>query len=184
MILVRGIYMAFVESVQLVKTLPCLAEPGKLIVIGWPSRSLDGVLPLVAAVAPNVIAFNPAAGTLTLRRKPGFITFYPDRVMITQVMDSDEGLDLLDAVRDLLNQCWAHRDTIQPVTGVRRAPRPLDVWTLLPQTNCKQCGEATCMAFAFALLLNKQVPDACLPLASDPAFADRRAQLEAMMPSE
>jgi ArsR family metal-binding transcriptional regulator len=63
---------------------------------------------------------------------------------------------------------------------VQRAPRPLDVWTLLPQTNCKQCGEATCMAFAFALLLNKQAPDACLPLAADPAFAERRAQLEAM----
>lgn len=171
---------AFIESVQLVKTLPCLAEPGKLIVIGRPSRSIDGLLPLVAAVAPNVIAFNPA-GTLTLRRKPGFITFYPDQVMITQVVDTTEGLELLDAVRDLLSQCWAHRDTIQPVTAVRRAPRPLDVWTLLPQTNCKQCGEATCMAFAFALLLNKQVPDACPPLAADPSFAERRAQLIAVI---
>jgi NH3-dependent NAD+ synthetase len=42
----------------------------------------------------NVIAFNPAAGTLTLRRKPGFITFYPDKVMITQVKDSVEGLEM------------------------------------------------------------------------------------------
>ncbi len=173
--------MTFVESVQLVKTLPCLAEPGKLIVIGRPSRSIDGLLPLVAAVAPNVIAFNPAAGTLTLRRKPGFITFYPDKVMITQVVDTAEGLELLDAVCDLLNQCWAHRDTIQPVTAIRRAPRPLDVWTLLPQTNCRRCGEATCMAFAFALLLNKQTLDACLPLASDPAFAERQAQLRALV---
>jgi hypothetical protein len=70
--------MAFLESVMLTKTLPCLADPGKCIVIGRPSRNLDGVLPLVAAVAPNVISFNPAAGTLTLRRQPGFITFYPE----------------------------------------------------------------------------------------------------------
>jgi ArsR family metal-binding transcriptional regulator len=173
--------MAFVESVRLDKTLPCLADPGKIIVIGRPSRAIDGVLPLVAAVAPGVIAFNPATGTLTLRRQPGFITFYPDQVMITQVKDSTEGVELLDAVRDLLNQCWAHRDTIQPVTAARRTPRPLDVWTLLPQTNCKQCGEATCMAFAFALLLNKQTPDACLPLASDPAFAERQTQLMALV---
>ena len=34
------------------------------------------------------------------------------------------------------------------VLAARRAPRPLDVWTLLPQSNCKCCGEATCMAFA------------------------------------
>jgi ArsR family metal-binding transcriptional regulator len=173
--------MAFVEAVQLVKTLPCLAEPGKLIVIGRPSRSLDGILPLVAAVAPNVIAFNPAAGALTLRRRPGFITFYPDRVMITQVVDTAEGLELLSAIRDLLNQCWEHRDTIQPVTTTRRTPRPLDVWGLLPQTNCRQCGEATCMAFAFAMLMSQQTIDNCLPLTADPSFTERRAQLNALV---
>jgi ArsR family metal-binding transcriptional regulator len=173
--------MPFVESIQLHRTLPCLAEPGKCIVIGQPSRSLDGLLPLVAAVAPNVIAFNPANGTLTIRRQCGFITFHPDKVMITQVVDAAEGLELLEACRDLLNQCWEHRDTIQPVTAAKRTPRPLDVWTLLPQTNCRQCGEATCMAFAFALLMNQQVPAACPPLAGDAAVGDRLAQLNALL---
>ncbi|MGC8878265.1 MAG: (Fe-S)-binding protein [Anaerolineae bacterium] len=176
--------MPFIEAICLHKTLPCLAEPGKLIVIGKPSRTLDGLLPLVAAVAPQVVAFNPLAGTLTLRRTPGFITFYPDRVMVTQVTSLEEGLELLEVVRDLLNQCWEHRDTIQPITTVRQAPRPLDIWSLLPQTNCKRCGEPTCMAFACALLLNRQTPAACLPLASDVAFAERRAQLNALLGHE
>ncbi len=78
--------MSFLYAVVLTKTLPCLADAEKCIVIGRPSRYLDGVLPLVAAVAPNVLSFNPATGTLTLRRQPGFITFYPDCVMITQVV--------------------------------------------------------------------------------------------------
>jgi ArsR family metal-binding transcriptional regulator len=173
--------MPFLGSIQLHKTLPCLAEPGKLIVVGTPTRSLDGLLPLVAAVAPNVIAFNPMAGTLTLRRQPGFITFQPDKVMITQVASVEEGLALLQATCDLLNQCWEHRDTIQPVKTARRAPRPLDIWTLLPQTNCKQCGELTCMAFACALLLNRQTPNSCRPMVSDPAFAGRQAQLNALI---
>lgn len=173
--------MAFLDALALVKTLPCLADPGKCIVVGRPSRTLDVVLPLVAAVAPNVISFNPAAGTLTLRRQPGFITFYPDRVMITQVKDVDEDLELLAAVKDLLNQCWDQCDVIQPVTAARRAPRPLDVWALLPQTNCKQCGEATCMAFAFMLLQSKRTLEECPVLSEDAAFADRRAQLAAMI---
>ena len=176
--------MAFVESVYLVKTLPCLAEPGKLIIIGRPSRNIDGILPLVAAVAPGVITFNPDGGILTLRRRPGLLTFYPDKIMITQVKDTAEGLELLEATRDLLNQCWARRDTIQPATTAHRAPRPLDVWALLPQTNCKQCGEATCMAFAFALLLHKRPLADCPILMTDPAFATRRAQLEEMAPAE
>ncbi len=173
--------MSFLDSLVLTKTLPCLAEPGKIIVIAQPSRNLDGVLPLVAAVAPNIISFNPEAGTLTLRRQPGFITFYPDKVMITQVKDTAEGLDLLSAVCDLLNQCWDQRDTIQPVKTIRRAPRPLDVWTLLPQTNCKRCGEATCMAFAFGLLQQKHTIEECPVVAGDAAFADRRAQLAALV---
>ena len=173
--------MAFLDAVMLTKTLPCLANPGKIIVVGKPTRNLDGILPLVAAVAPNVIAFNPAAGTLTLRRQPGFITFHPDKVMITQVKHVEEALELLAAVRDLINQCWAHRDTIQPMTVARRTPRPLDVWALLPQTNCKRCGEATCMAFAFMLLQSQRRLAECPVLASDHALADRRAQLETLL---
>jgi ArsR family metal-binding transcriptional regulator len=174
----------FVDSIQLVKTLPRLADVGKLIVVGEPSWTLDGLLPLDAAVAPNVIAFNPVAGTLTLRRKAGFITFYPDRVMITQVQDTSEGLALLDEVRTVLNQRWEHRDTIQPVTAIRRAPRPLDVWSPLPQTDCRRCGEATRMALAFALPMNQTRTDACRPLSANAAFADRRAQLEALVLQE
>ena len=173
--------MTFLDSLTLTKTLPCLADPGKIIVIAQPSRNLDGVLPLVAAVAPNIISFNPNAGTLTLRRQPGFITFYPDKVVIIQVKDTDEGLELLSAIRDLVNQCWDRRDTIQPATAARRAPRPLDVWTLLPQSNCKRCGEATCMAFAFLLLQQKRAVEECPVIASDPALADRRAQLMALV---
>jgi len=172
--------MALVKSIQLVKSVPCLAEPGKIIITGRPSRAIDGILPLVAAVAPSVVAFNPVAGQLTLRRRPGLITFYADKVMITQVTDTTEGLELLETIRDLLNQCWAQRDTIEPVTAARRRPRPLDVWELLPQTNCRQCGEVTCLAFACALLLNKQTVADCRPLMTEPQFAQRRAQLAAL----
>ena len=89
---------------------------------------------------------------MTLRRRPGLITLYPDQVMITQVADVADGLALLAAMRDLLNRTWARRDEIQPRHEGRRIPRPLDVYELLPRTNCRACGEATCMAFAFGLL--------------------------------
>ena len=182
--------MAFLEALTLINTLPCLAEPGKItpalaggarVVVARPSRTLDGVLPLIAAVAPNIISFNPAAGTLTLRRQPGFITLYSDQVMISQVQDSEEGQSLLAALRDLVNQCWEQRDRIQPVTSARRTPRPLDVWTLLLQSNCKQCGEPTCMAFAFGLLQHKRALEECPVIASDAAFTECRAQLTVLV---
>ena len=41
---------------------------------------------------------------------------------------------------------------------------PIDVYKLLPRTNCKECGEENCMAFA-TKLVNKEVHlDQCTPL--------------------
>ena len=170
----------FLDSITLVKTLPCLAEPGKIIVIGKPSHSLDAVLPYLATL-PGVIAYNPETLTLTFRRPRGFMTLYPEKVYITQVKESEEGLELLAALVEAVNATWEHRAELVAVTAARRAPRWLDIWALLPQTNCKQCGEATCMAFAAALLQQTRLLTECLPVVSDPGFGDRRATLEAML---
>jgi ArsR family metal-binding transcriptional regulator len=148
-------------------------------VIGKSSRSLDEVLPYLAAL-PGVIGYNPQAHILTFRRQPGFLTLYSDRVYITQVSNVEEGLILLKALADAINATWEGRADLVARTAARRAPRPLDIWTLLPQTNCKQCGESTCMAFACNLLLNKRELAECLPLHEDPTFSAQRATLEAI----
>ncbi len=163
----------FVEYITLDHTRPCLAEPGKIIIVGKPSRAIDAVLPLLNAMLPNVISYTPRTSTLVLRRKPGFITLRHDTVYITQVKDVDEGIALLGAVRDLLNQTWDLRHEINPRNDERRTPRPLDVWELLPRTNCRACGEATCMAFAFALLEARCKLDECVPLMQPDATGPR-----------
>jgi ArsR family metal-binding transcriptional regulator len=183
----------FLDAIALTRTLPCLAGPGKLIVIGTPNRPLIDVLPYLAtlpgitpALEPQAVwcgasvAYNPDAQTLTFRRPAGFMTLYADRVYITQVRSADEGLELLAALKDSINATWDNRQQLVAVTLARHAPRPLDVWTLLPQTNCKQCGEATCMAFAVGLLQHKRSVIECPPLHADEALTDRRATLEAM----
>lgn len=172
--------MSYLEAISLTKTLPCLAEPGKIIVIGKPDRLLDDVVPYLATL-PGVIAYNPETLTLTFRRQPGFLTLYPDKVYITQVKDADAGLEVLDALKDAINATWEHREELVAVMTARRAPRHLDIYALLPQTNCKQCGEATCLAFAVLLIQQKLSLDECLLLRVDPTFSDRRATLEAML---
>jgi len=172
--------MSYLESISLTKILPCLAEPGKIIVIGTPSQPLSNVIPYLATL-PGIIAYNPETLTLTFRRQPGFMTLYPDKVYITQVKDAEAGLELLKALVDAINVTWEHCAELVAVTTARRAPRWLDILTLLPQTNCKQCGEVTCMAFAVALLQQKRQLMECLPLLSDPAFGDRRANLDAIL---
>lgn len=172
--------MTYLDSITLTHTLPCLAYPGRIIVIGKPALPLDEVIPYLATL-PSIIAYNPEQRTLTFRRQPGFLTVQRDEVYITQVKDVPEGLELLAALTESINAVWDHRDQLVAVTTAKRTPRPLDVWALLPQTNCKQCGEATCMAFAVGLLQQTRTLDECPPLQADANFSDRRVTLETML---
>jgi ArsR family metal-binding transcriptional regulator len=172
--------MIYLDSIILTKTLPCLAEPGRIIVIGKPNRSLDEVLPYLATL-PGIIAWNPEALTLTFRRPHGFMTLYSDRVYITQVVDTAEGLELFAVLKEGVNAVWEKRTELVAVTAKKRAPRHLDIWELLPRTNCKECGEASCLAFAVAVLQHNRLLSECAPLQSDSSFADRKATLEAML---
>ncbi|HEX9091772.1 MAG TPA: (Fe-S)-binding protein, partial [Anaerolineales bacterium] len=102
-------------------------------------------------------------------------------IYITQVNDIEEGLELLAALTDAINATWENRTELVPLRVGRRAPRHLDIYALLPQTNCKQCGEATCLAFAVQLILQQRTVDECTPLLQDPAFQDRMATLVTML---
>jgi acetyl-CoA decarbonylase/synthase complex subunit gamma len=48
-------------------------------------------------------------------------------------------------------------------SGIRELS-PLDVYKLLPRTNCKECGEENCMAFATKLVNREVVLESCPPL--------------------
>ncbi len=170
----------YLETIQLSRTLPCLAEPGKVQIVGTPSQSLAEVIPYLATL-PSIVTYNPDTPSLTFRRRPGFLTLYADKVLITQVTDNEEGKELLNGLVEAINTTWTQREELVAVLQPRRILRPLDIYALLPQTNCAQCGEATCMAFAAKLFMQERSVDECPPLFADPGFEERAATLMAMM---
>jgi ArsR family metal-binding transcriptional regulator len=170
----------YLKCISLIDTTPCLAEPGKFIVTGKPSRSLSEVLPYLAAL-PGVIGFNPEMRTLTFRRPRGFMTLYSHRVSITQVKDAEEGLELFSALTEAINATWENRQKLKPIQTRKKPPGHLDIYALLPKTNCKACGEATCLAFSVSLLLQKKTLQECEPLMSNSSFEERRFALESLL---
>lgn len=169
----------YIEKIKLSRTLPCLAEPGKIQVVGKPSASLADVIPYLATL-PGIVTYNPDTPSLTFRRRPGFMTLMADKVTITQVTDNEEGENLLGNLAEAINTTWEQREELVAVTRPARMLRPLDIYTQLPQTNCGECGEATCMAFAAKLFMRERSPDECPPLHADPAFDERRTTLTGM----
>jgi ArsR family metal-binding transcriptional regulator len=172
--------MTYLDSIMLTRTLPCLAEPGKLIAVGKPARALDEVIPYLATL-PSIVAYDPTHQTLTFRRQPGLLTIQSQEVYITQVKDVQEGLELLAALTESVNAVWEARHELVAVTTSRHIPRPLDIWELLPRTNCRQCGEATCMAFAVSLLQHEREINECPTLDTDPHLADRLAAIKTLL---
>lgn len=45
--------------------------------------------------------------------------------------------------------------------------QPMQLYRMLPGTNCKKCGEATCFAFAFSLISRDKKPEDCPDLLTD-----------------
>ncbi len=55
---------------------------------------------------------------------------------------------------------------------------PLKVTPLLPGTNCKECGESTCMAFAVKLLDHVYEIEDCKPLVTEKKYAKKLKKLK------
>jgi len=69
-------------------------------------------------------------------------------------------------LKDLINDTYRRKQEIQPDYRERKRPDILTIYKLLPQENCKLCGERTCLAFASKLAAGKAAVEDCKPLYS------------------
>jgi ArsR family metal-binding transcriptional regulator len=155
--------------------LPCIADSSKIRVIASLSDPVDEVFPYLNA-ALREIAFAPQSKTVTLKKEHRLIAVYPHMVTIAKADDEDDANATLRWLQALINETWERRESITPSFKLRQILRPLDVYSLLPRTNCRQCGEFTCMAFAFGLLRGHRTIEEC-PQIGEPA---RRRLTEVM----
>jgi len=92
------------------------------------------------------------------------ITIYPRMIAINIVKDQREAEEILEWLRQVINDTWERRQEIQPRFEVPSKPRILDILRLLPQSNCRQCGLPTCLVFAAQVSEGLKSPADCPPL--------------------
>jgi acetyl-CoA decarbonylase/synthase complex subunit gamma len=61
-------------------------------------------------------------------------------------------------------------------TGMKELS-PIDVYMLLPRTNCKKCGQENCMAFATKLVNRELSLELCTPLLEEKQYAEAYQKL-------
>jgi len=69
-------------------------------------------------------------------------------IAVNAMEDEQEADRILEWLKKEINQAWENRASITPCYTGRTKPILMEILKLLPKTNCKQCGQPTCMAFA------------------------------------
>lgn len=167
------------HSFRITNVLGCIADPAKNRVIAEFSDRIDAVFPYLNAVVPNLL-YNPGANTVTVKRGERILTFYPHVAVMAKVDGAEDATVQLVWFRTLCNDTWRHRGEIVPCYERRKLLTPLDAYWLLPKLNCKECGEATCMAFGVGLLLGSRQLAECPHLQED-AFAEGGRRLAELL---
>lgn len=92
------------------------------------------------------------------------VSLFRDRIGIAKANDIVDAWASLERARCLVSDVWARRAGITPSSETRRRPPALEIYKRPPGTNCGQCGEATCTAFAWAVWRGDAEPRRCLPV--------------------
>ncbi len=105
--------------------------------------------------------YYPAAKVLVWDSKEKGYAFRPHEIIVAPV-DNAEARAVVATIVARINDIWSRRSVIVPdFSGVEALPNALDIYKLLPRTNCKKCGFSTCFAFALALRSDPAKAQSC-----------------------
>ncbi len=92
--------------------------------------------------------YDHNAQVLMWKTKERRYMFRPREISASRIEDREEGAKVAQKIVDDVNRIWERRSEIKPNFEQRKLPTVIDIYKLLPKTNCKECGYLTCMAFA------------------------------------
>ncbi len=99
--------------------------------------------------------------SVTFRAHGKLLTVHADRIAINALNDGSEADKILKWLVREINEAWERRDSIMPSFEGLPKPGMLQVLRGLPKTNCRECGEPTCMVFAVAVTEGAKEPKDC-----------------------
>jgi ArsR family metal-binding transcriptional regulator len=150
----------------------------------WSARAslnanIDAVLPYLNARLEGA-EYDHDARVLVWKAEGHSFAFRSREIKAAPAEDRQEAQGLIDRAVALANDAWREREDIEPRYEKRTGANLMQIYRLLPRTNCGRCGCATCMAFAAELREGKTELARCTEL-EQPGHADSRRALSAML---
>ena len=127
------------------------------------NQDVSEALPYLNAVLGGFVYLkDPPAVTFRVHGK--IITVHPWEIAVNALKDEEEADKILKWLQREINEAWEKRDEIEPRYEGAPKPKVLEILKLLPKTNCRECGEPTCMVFATLVTEGAKGPEDCPPL--------------------
>jgi len=142
---------------------PCVADETKIRLIAHLSKDIGAVFPYLSTAMPNC-SYSPHSSIVTFMEAYRMISLYSWRLTIAKADDLVDAWRTLERIRRLVNDTWARRASIVPSYELRKKPPALEIFKRLPGTNCRQCGEPSCLAFAVRVWNGEVRPSLCGPV--------------------
>lgn len=172
-----------IESYEIKMVEPgCAPGSGRWGVLVNLPADISAVFPYLNAVFDDTI-YDHQSQILIVREKNQAYAFRPDEIRISRTEDPSHAHQVVTEIVAKVNRIWQERDRITPRFTDKKRVTVIDIFKLLPKTNCKKCGHLTCLAYAAELRQGTAQLEECPYLAS-PEYAETRQKLAALFATE
>jgi ArsR family metal-binding transcriptional regulator len=148
--------------------------------IAYVSNDIREILPYLNATLKSAV-YLPEAPSLSWRLNDHKVGFWPDRIAADHLESREQASGVIEKLVSLVNDTWENRRNIEPDVTTHDLLQPLELYRLLPKTNCKACGEASCFSFALKLAAGQTALPKCAPLATEFEYQSQKDRLEYLM---
>jgi len=131
-------------------------------------QDISEVLPYLNAVLGGFEYLQDPPAVI-FRSQGKLITVHADKIAINALRDEAEADKILEWLKREINAAWENRERIEPSFEGTPKPVLIEILKLLPKTNCKACGQPTCMVFAARVADGIKGPQDCPPLGVESA---------------
>jgi ArsR family metal-binding transcriptional regulator len=110
-------------------------------------EDIGEALPYLNAVLDGD-SFIKEPPSVTFKMNGKLVTLHSRKIAINALKDEAEADHVLEWLRKEINEAWENREKVTPKYTGKAKPHILEIYKLLPKTNCRECGQPTCMMFA------------------------------------
>ena len=130
------------------------------------NEEVGKVLPYLNAVLGGTQYFNDPPEVM-FHHHGKIIKVGAREIAVNALKDEQEADLILKCLKTEINQAWENRAAITPCNTGKIKPKLIEILRLLPKTNCRKCGQPTCMVFAAQVMEGGRGVEHCTELNED-----------------